>query len=157
MFFLFCNKVNALIPRFDNNAPIQIQSDSATFEQLSRQASHVGNVIMTQGPHVLHADKLSIKKDTKGNLTVIIATGTPATFTGTMESDPDPVFATAKVIYYYPDKQLIVLEGSATLDHQRDKFKGPMLSYQLDKQVVSATRKSQERPTITIQPRVSKI
>ncbi len=153
---LFFNTANALAPRFDSNGPIQIQSDTATFEQLNRQATHIGNVIMTQGPHILHADKLTMKKDPKGNLTVIVATGAPATFTGMMDTDPDPVYATAKTIYYYPDKQLIVLEGSATFDHQQDKFKGPMLSYHLDKQVVSATRQSQERPTITIHPRVSK-
>jgi lipopolysaccharide export system protein LptA len=143
--------------RFKANVPIQIQSDTASFEQLSHQATHEGNVVMTQGDHILHADKLTVKKDPKGDLTVLKATGNPATFSGQMESSPHPVLATAKIIYYYPDKQLIVLEGQATLDHQQDKFKGPMLSYQLDKQVVSATKQNNERPTITIQPRVSKL
>ncbi|MGD9591144.1 MAG: lipopolysaccharide transport periplasmic protein LptA [Candidatus Berkiella sp.] len=146
----------ALKPRLNNQTPIEIQSDVASFEQRSRQATHEGNVVMIQGNNVLHADKLSVKKDTQGLLTVVKAMGNPATFTGTFENDPKPVYATAKIIYYYPDKQLIVLEGSATLDHQEDKFKGPMLSYQIDKQIVSAAKQSNERPTITIHPRVSK-
>jgi lipopolysaccharide export system protein LptA len=110
---------------------------------------------MTQGHHELHADKLTIKKNPKGHLDVMIAQGKPASFTGVLTSDPEPVYATAKIIYYYPDKQLIVLEGLATLEHQKDKFQGPTLSYQLDKQVVSATSQSNERPTITFHPHVS--
>lgn len=153
----FCSTVFATMPKIDPNTPIQIQSDVAAYEQIQHQATHEGNVILTQGSHILHADKLIAKKDPKGNLTVITATGKPATFTGKMDNDPDPVYATAKTIYYYPDKQLLVLEGSATIDHQHDKFRGPALSYRLDKQTVSAAKQSNERPTITIQPRVSKL
>ncbi|MBN9288422.1 MAG: lipopolysaccharide transport periplasmic protein LptA [Gammaproteobacteria bacterium 39-13] len=154
---VFCSSLFASIAKIDPNTPIQIQSDIASFEQISRQACHEGNVILTQGSNELHADKLTAKKDPKGNLTVITAIGKPATFTGKVENSPQPIFATAKTIYYYPDKQLIVLEGAATLDHQQDKFRGPVLSYQLDKQMVSAEKQSNERPTITIHPRVSKL
>lgn len=146
----------ATIQKLDPSTPIQIQSDTASFEQLSRTAVHEGNVILHQGPHELRADKLTIKKDNKGHLNVIMATGKPATFVGKLGNDPNPVYATAKIIYYYPDKQLVVLEGSATLDHHQDKFAGPVLSYQIDKQIVSATSQNNERPTITIHPQVSK-
>lgn len=139
--------------KIDPNQPIQIQADSASFDQSKQEAVHTGNVILTQGTHELHANRLSIKKDIKGNLTVITAIGEPATFTGKRQNDINPVYATAKTIYYYPDKQLVVLEGTATLDHQQDKFRGPVLSYQLDKQIINATKQSDERPIITIHPR----
>ena len=135
------------------NTPIQIQADKASIDQMHRQATHEGNVVLTQGAHVLHADKLITKQDASGHLSVIIATGKPASFEGRLETSPHPVYATAKTIYYYPDKQLVVLEGSATLNHQQDKFEGPSLSYQLDTQVMSATRKSNERPIFTLHPR----
>ncbi|MBS0290136.1 MAG: lipopolysaccharide transport periplasmic protein LptA [Proteobacteria bacterium] len=150
---LVLSKVLAATPSFDTNAPIQIQSDKASFQQLSQQAAHEGNVVMTQGQNILKADKLTIKKNPSGNLTVITAYGKPASFKGFMQNNPEPVFATAQIIHYYPDKKLILLEGKATLDYQQDKFKGPMLSYQLDKQVVTAAKQQDERPTITIQPR----
>lgn len=139
--------------KIDPNQPIQIQADSAAFDQTKQEAVHTGNVILTQGTHELHANQLTIKKDIKGRLTVITAKGEPATFTGKRQNDINPVYATAKTIYYYPDKQLVVLEGSATLDHQQDKFRGPVLSYQLDKQIINATKQSDERPIITIHPR----
>lgn len=139
--------------KIDPNTPIQIQADSASFDQTKQEAIHIGNVVLTQGSHEVHANRLSIKKDIKGNLTVITAIGEPATFSGKRQNDPNPVYATAKTIYYYPDKQLVVLEGSATLDHQQDKFRGPVLSYQLDKQIINATKQSDERPIITIHPR----
>jgi lipopolysaccharide export system protein LptA len=146
----------AATPTIDPSTPIHIQSDVASYEQVSQQATHEGNVVLIQGTHELHADKLTARKEPKTNFTLITAIGKPATFTGKVGTDPHPIYATAKTIYYYPDKQLIRLEGAATIDHQQDKFRGPVLSYQLDKQIVSATRLSNERPTLTIQPRVSK-
>lgn len=139
--------------KIDPTSPIQIQADSASFDQTKQEAVHTGNVILTQGTHELHADTLTLKKDLKGQLNVITAIGNPATFNGKRQNDPNPVYATAKTIYYYPDKQLVVLEGSATIEHQKDKFRGPVLSYQLDKQIINATKQSDERPIITIHPR----
>lgn len=138
---------------FASDQPITIQSDTAFVEQLKQQAVHEGNVVLTQGMHQLYADKLTIQKDAKGRLNVITATGNPARFSGKKENELEPLFATANIIYYYPDKQLVVLEGSATLEHQKDKFQGPSLHYQLDKQVISATSQSQDRPTVTLHPR----
>lgn len=132
---------------------ITIQSDTASVEQLKHLATYEGNVIMTQGLHELNAEKLTIQKDPKGQLNVITATGNPARFLGKRENELEPLLATAKTIYYYPDKQLVILEGSATLEHQNDKFQGPSLRYQLDKQVISATSQSQDRPTVTLHPR----
>jgi lipopolysaccharide export system protein LptA len=136
-----------------SSEPITIQADNASVEQLHRQAIYTGNVIMTQGLHQLRADTLTIKKDLQGRFSVITAVGNPASFTGKRANDPEPLIATGKTIYYYPDKQLVVLEGLATLEHQKDKFEGPTLSYNLDKQVISATSQSQDRPTITLHPR----
>lgn len=152
---IICSPLHAAVKGLNTQAPIQIQSDKAWVEQINQQATHEGNVILTQGTHELRADKLIIKKDAKGRLSVIEATGKPATFKGLMSKDPEPVFATARTILYYPDKQLVVFQGSATLEHRDDKFKGPILSYQLDKQIISATAQSNERPTITIAPRQS--
>ncbi len=153
--FLISTKAFAVAPNFDANTPIQIQSDAASYDQRNQEAMHEGKVVMTQGTQLLYADKLTVKKDPKQQ-TIIKAFGNPASFSGSFKDDPKPVYATAKIIYYYPDRQLIVLEGAATLDHDQDKFKGPSLSYQIDKQIVSATRQSNERPVITIHPRVSK-
>lgn len=135
------------------NAPIQIQSDTAYIEQLSKQATYEGNVILKQGTHILHADKLTLKKNDQGHLALITATGSPATFEGKLEISTHTIYAAAKTILYHPDKKLLELQGEATMEHQQDKFKGPMLSYQLDKQIISASKQSDERPTIIIHPR----
>ena len=108
---------------------------------------------MTQGENELRSDKLVIQKNEQGKLDVIKATGNPAHFKGKRENDLHPLNATANIIYYYPDKQLIVLEGSATLEHQQDKFEGPSLSYYMEKQVISATSQNDSRPTVILHPR----
>lgn len=135
--------------------PVSIQSDFASIDQITRTATHEGNVVMKQGNHTLLADKLIIQKDDKGALSEITAHGKPATFHGQLvEKTKAPLHASAKVIHFYPAKQLIVLEGEATLTHQQDKFHGPTLSYQIDKQIVSATKRNEERPTIIFHPQV---
>lgn len=139
--------------KINPNAPIQIQSDNALLDQKSGQLIYQGTVIMTQGQNTLLSDKLTVKRDTRGSFEVILATGSPAKFDAIFENDPQPIHATAKTIYYYPEKQLLVLEGSATLDHEQDKFKGPLLRYELDKKVVSASSLNNQRPVITLYPR----
>src|SRR3990167_6139380 len=133
--------------RFDPNTPIHIQSDTASYEHVKGTATHEGNVVLTQGQHQLLADKLTLKREGKDR--IITATGNLATFIGKLDNEPDPIVAKAKILYYYPDKQLLVLDGMATLTHRQDKFQGPTLSYFLDKQVISANKQSNERPTIT--------
>ncbi len=145
LFLITCTVLAA--PNKKMPSAIEIQSDAASVQQLTRQAVHEGNVVMKQGDNTLYADKLIIQKDEKGALSEITAIGKPATFKGT-------IFASAKTIHYYPAKQLILLEGDATLIHQQDKFHGPTLSYQIDKQVVFATKSNQERPTIIFHPQV---
>lgn len=137
----------------DLSLPIEIQSDVATFEHALEQAVYEGNVVMTQGSHTLHADKLLIQKNTEDGTSCFIATGTPATFKGLVADSPVPVSATAKTITFHPESQLLVFEEDATLNHQQDKFKGPSLSYRLDTQTITANANGHVRPTITIQPR----
>lgn len=153
--FIFSSSLQAEL-KIDQKLPIQIQSDKASFERLNRQAVHEGNVVMVQGNQTVYADKLIVKKDIQGKDTLVNAIGNPAIFLGKVENEPEPVRATAKMIHYYPDKQLIILEGDAQITHLQDKFQGPMLSYQLDKQIVTASKHSKDRPTITIQPRPTK-
>lgn len=138
-----------------SKSAIEIVSDKAYFQPRLHQATHEGNVIMKQDSQVLKADKLIIERNKAGQLSHLTATGNPATFSGQLENNKPPVYASAKVIRYFPDKQLLILEGNATLTHEQDKFKGPVLSYQIDKQVVNATKQSNERPTLLIQPRAS--
>lgn len=135
--------------------PIYIQSDNAAFEQTKLLATYEGNVVMQQGSHILHAQTLAIKKNANGALTRITASGNPATFTGNHRHSTHPVYAKANIIYYYPNKELLILEGNAELQHQQDKFQGPSLHYQLDTQVISASKHNNQRPTVTILPRSS--
>lgn len=137
---------------YEKNAPLHIQSDMASYHQATQHAIHQGNVILKQGPHELHADTLTIKQEKSGRFSLITAQGSPATFKA-IYKDLNPVVASAKTIYYYLDKQLLVLEKDACVTHLQDKFEGPSLSYQIDKQIISATKQSNQRPSITIYPR----
>lgn len=153
MGIIYCNLVQAYPAGLDPNKPIKIQSNDASLEQLKQEAVYRGNVIVTQDDNILRSDELIVKRDPHGRLNVITATGKPATFTGKRANDLKPLHATAQTIYYYPEKQLIVLEGEATLEHEQDKFAGPSLSYNLEKQVISASSQKDVRPTVILHPR----
>jgi len=145
--------LNAHPEAVKSDQPIQIQSDVASYEQLNHLAIHQGNVVLTQNERELRADKLTIQLTPQGRAQVITATGNPAKFSGKMKENVQPLYATAKTIYYYPEKQLVVLEGAATLMQDKDTFHGPSLSYQLDKQIITAAKQSDERPTLIIHPK----
>lgn len=150
---MYASCLHAYPTTLNPDEPIKIQADTASIEQLKQKAVYTGNVIMIQGEHELRANELVIKKEPNSGLNVITAKGDPAHFTGKRLNDPHPLLATANIIYYYPAKQLIILEGAATLDYQKDRFEGPTLSYHLEKQVISATSQNDLRPTVILHPR----
>lgn len=141
------------LPLEDQNTPIEIKSDLATFEHARQEATYEGHVEMIQGKNILHADKLVIKTEQDSQTQCFEAIGLPATYSGYLANDPEPFTATAQSIFYYPNKRLLIFKDDATLTYKQDKFKGPSLRYDLEKQTVHATSNGHARPTITIQPR----
>lgn len=65
---------------FDKTLPVDIQSDSAHFDEKTGETLYEGNVTVTQAGHELRSDTLTIHRTREGKIDHIIATGNPAYF-----------------------------------------------------------------------------
>ena len=133
--------------------PIQIQSDKAIFDQNLGKAFYRGNVSLIQGSQRLLAQELIITRTKDGKIAEFKAIGKPAKFNGSMESEHEPIHASAQTIYYFPEHGRLSLQGNAKIEFKQDIFQGPMLEYDFRKNLISANRQQDERPTIILQPK----
>jgi len=112
---------NAWALKADKNQPINVHSDHADFQTDAGNASkgtgiYSGNVVITQGSIVIHADK-AVFHVVDNDLDTADITGSPATF----EQQPDgglPMRGQALEITYDVPKNEIVLINQARLTQQ---------------------------------------
>lgn len=130
---------------------VQIQSDSAKFEQSTGEASYQGHVVLSQEQQQLFADSLVVYKDKNGNLTKIIAHGQPAKFKGHLSEDLEPVHAQAHSITFFPETSILKLNGKAKINYKNDVFNGPILEYHLKNDLIIANKQENERPSIILE------
>ena len=145
--------INALHAKPIKPLPIEIQSDSALWDQKAQQAVHKGNVIMTQGEKTLRADELIIEKNNAGDVEKLIAKGAPATFDGLAAgSHPTPVTGHADTILFFPSNERLLLKGDAELTQSQNIFKGPEVAFDFVSKQITAQSSASGRPTLIYQP-----
>lgn len=125
---LFISSYAMAIP---NPAPIVIESNKASYNDLARMAMHQGDVKMHQGSRRILADQLEVHRSTQGVIDSVKALGAPATFNGTWQDDKGPITGRADTITYLPEAQLIILDGNASLEQDGNAYNGPQIAYNL--------------------------
>ncbi len=115
--------------------PIQISADALHGENKpQQQAVYTGNVVMTQGDVLVHADKLTIVA-AGGKVQQATAVGNPVTFT--MPSAQRHGYGNTLV--YKPGSGEIVLIGNAHLWQKKNEISGQQVTYFLQTQKTSVT------------------
>ena len=117
--------------------PVHISADSLHAENQPRQqAVYTGNVIMTQGDVIIHAQTLTIDA-AQGKIQKATAIGSPVTFT--MSSAQRHGYGNTLV--YLPDSAEVILTGNAHLWQEKNEVSGERIVYFLQNQQtqVSAT------------------
>ncbi|PRB80146.1 lipopolysaccharide transport periplasmic protein LptA [Pseudomonas sp. MYb185] len=143
----------------DASQPIRIQANSATLDDRRNTAVYSGNVIITQGSMRLTGSRVTLNTDQAGEVSKIVAQGSPATYRQTPDAGGKPVDARALTIEYHADVERVVLIDQAFLEQAGNTFQGQRVSYDIQRQVVDAGRASgdddasAERIEIIIQPR----
>lgn len=133
-----------------DNTPVNIQSDSANFDEKKGLAIHQGHVLITQGSRLLSADHLEIYRNKEGKIQSIIAKGSPASF----EANPDPnkpkIFGQANTLQYYPKENKIILVDSAELKQEDKTLQGALITYHFDTQTLESDAKANQRTTVIL-------
>lgn len=122
---------------FDDQQPIEIESDSLDIDDVRGVSIYRGNVELRQGEGRMWADQMTIYTTAAQTLDKIVSEGQPARFrdyTGKGEA----IDGSARRIEYYAAKQMVVLDGEAHLEQNKNEFLGNRIEYDMASRVVRA-------------------
>lgn len=143
----------------DREQPINIVADSATIDDAKGIAIYEGNVVVTQGTILIHANKLTLTYTNKQSLKQAIAEGNPATFQQTPDNKKGEIHATANRMEYQAEDDRLNLTKDAKVWQDKDSFTGAKISYDTKDGVIRAEKgsdKDSARVSVTIQPAKTK-
>lgn len=121
----------------DRQQTIEIESNSAEYNEQAGLMVYSGNVIIRQGTMMIEADQVDVvSADNK--VERIICTGNPASYRQQMATEGGPVIARAARIDYLLNRSQINLKGDASLNRDGTLIKGDSIEFDLKKETWSA-------------------
>jgi lipopolysaccharide export system protein LptA len=143
----------------DRNKPIELEADSVTVNDAKKTSTYSGNVILTQGTLVIHADKLIVREDAEG-FQHSTSTGNPTTFKQKMEGRSEYMEGKARRIEYDGRMDKVQLHTNASVKRGEDVVFGDFISYDANAEYAeviggtkSSTGESTGRVKAIIQPK----
>ncbi len=133
--------------------PIEIQSDTAEFDDKKGTAIYRGNVVMKQGNRHLSSLKLVILRDEHGKIESMVATGTPAYFYAKSDPEKPPIQGQAKNLKYFPKQDKLLLLEEAELIQNGDTIRGCHLVYFISTHVLSSLPVPGKHTTVILTPK----
>ncbi len=150
---------NLIALESDSQQPINIQADSAIFDDTKGLSVYRGNVNIDQGSMHIIADEVEITMSKNEVIQIIASTDSGSDKLAQYEQLPDDseevVYAKARKITYLVQERRLHLSGNATLKQVKDTFTGELLYYDIGKGIVNLNSggKSGDRIKMTITPR----
>ena len=123
----FCS-LQALAESADRNQPIELEADTVTVNDAKKISTYSGNVILTQGSLVIHADKLIVREDEQG-FQHSTSTGNPSTFKQKREGKNEYMEGSAQRIEYDGRMDKVQLYTRASVKRGEDIVHGDYISY----------------------------
>lgn len=137
IFLLFINLSYSM--ENDDNAPLELQADSADINQTKHIGIYTGNVEFDQGSTHIRAKKAITKNNEKNQLTKAIIIGdklNQAHYWTKVSFNKPELHAYADRIYYFPKEHIIKLKGNAKVKQGNNYFSAPVIVYDMLKQHV---------------------
>lgn len=112
----------------DRDKPIDLEADSVQVDDAKQTSTYVGNVILTQGTLIIHADKLIVKEDSEG-FQHSTSLGNPTTFKQKLEGKDQYMQGSAKRIEYDGRMDKVKLFTEAWVKRGEDIVHGDYIMY----------------------------
>lgn len=112
----------------DRDQPIDLEADSLTTNDAKKTSTYTGNVVLTQGTLVIHADKLVVREDQAG-FQHSTSTGNPTTFKQKMEGKSEYIEGSAQRIEYDGRMDKVQLYTKAWVKRGQDIVHGDYIMY----------------------------
>ena len=112
----------------DRDKPIDLEADSVKVDDAKQISTYSGNVILTQGTLVIHADKLIVREDKEG-FQHSTSLGNPTTFKQKREGKNEFMEGSAQRIEYDGRMDKVQLYTKAWVKRGQDIVHGDYISY----------------------------
>jgi lipopolysaccharide export system protein LptA len=123
-----CIHLDAFAEKADKDKPLEIEADKVTSNDATQISVYTGNVILTQGTMVIHADKLVVHEDDQG-FQHGTSTGNPTTFKQKREGKNEYMQGSALRIEYDGRMDKVQLYTHAWVKRGEDIVNGDYISY----------------------------
>lgn len=123
-----CFHLHAFAEAADRDKPIELEADTVTVNDAKKISTYAGNVILTQGTLVIHADKLVVREDKEG-FQHSTSTGNPTTFKQKREGKNEYMEGSAQRIEYDGRMDKVQLYTRAWVKRGEDIVHGDYISY----------------------------
>jgi lipopolysaccharide export system protein LptA len=120
--------LTAYAEKADRDQPIDLEADSLQTNDAKKISTYTGNVILTQGTLVIHADKLIVREDKEG-FQHSTSTGNPTTFKQKMEGKSEYIEGSAQRIEYDGHMDKVQLYTKAWVKRGQDVVNGEYIMY----------------------------
>ncbi len=137
----------------DKNKPMLIQADEANINHKTGVSIYKGHVRVDQGTMHLLSHRLEVHTNKQNKVARVIATGDMAYFQVLPHKGKPIAHAKARKIELLSLERVIYFEGDATVWQGGDVFKGPIIHYDINKQVVITPPSKGGRTVILLQPK----
>lgn len=118
----------ALAESADREKPIDLEADNVIVNDAKKTSTYTGNVILTQGTLVIHADKLVVREDANG-FQHSTSYGNPTTFRQKMEGKDEYMQGSAQRIEYDGRMDKVQLYTKAWVKRGDDIVNGEYIMY----------------------------
>lgn len=118
----------ALAETADREQPIDLEADNVTVNDAKKTSVYTGNVILTQGTLVIHADRLVVREDANG-FQHSTSYGNPTTFKQKQEGKDEYIQGSAQRIEYDGRMDKVQLYTKAWVKRGEDIVNGEYIMY----------------------------
>lgn len=125
---LFACPLLAFAEAADRDKPIDLEADSVQVDDAKQISTYIGNVILTQGTLVIHADKLIVREDKEG-FQHSTSLGNPTTFKQKREGKNEYMEGSAQRIEYDGRMDKVKLFTKAWVKRGEDIVHGDYIMY----------------------------
>ena len=121
----------------DRQQAIRIESDSATRNDKTGTTVYTGSVSIRQGSMHISANKVTVHTRQQ-KIDRVVCIGTPAVYRQRPKKEGELMTARGNTIEYQLAKETLVLTGNASVDQGGSEIKGPVINYDLKRELMQA-------------------
>ncbi|MBB5212200.1 lipopolysaccharide transport periplasmic protein LptA [Microbulbifer hydrolyticus] len=136
---------NALALPNDREQPVKVSADKLEANRSKNLSVYSGNVVIRQGSLQIRADRVEVHGSAKGEISKVVATGTPAHFQQQVEESTSPVKARARRIEFLVSSDALQLTGEAFVDRDGNTLSAERIDYDLNSEQMQAQGQSEKK------------